>query len=89
MYRPRLDSAGVTLLRLATDPALGGTQDLALLDRDSVVVFSMDSLVVIDSVQVSGFVGNPGRYRYARGMTAEDLILVAGGLIEGALTTQA
>ena len=89
VYRPRLDSAGVTLLRLATDPALGGTQDLALLDRDSVVVFSMDSLVVSDSVQVAGLVRHPGRYRYARGMTAEDLILIAGGLVEGALPTQA
>ncbi len=89
VYRPRLDSAGVTLLRIATDPALGGTQDLALLDRDSVVVFSMDSLVVSDSVRVAGLVRNPGRYRYARGMTAEDLILVAGGLVEGALATEA
>ena len=89
VYRPRLDSAGVTLLRLTTDPVLGGTQDLALLDRDSVVVFSMDSLMVSDSVQVAGLVRNPGRYRYARGMTAEDLILVAGGLVEGALVTMA
>jgi len=89
VYRPRLDSAGVTLLRLATDPALGGTQDLALLDRDSLVVFSMDSLVVSDSIRVAGLVRNPGRYRYARGMTAEDLILLAGGLVEAALPTQA
>jgi len=53
------------------------------------VVFSMDSLMVGDSVQVAGLVTNPGRYRYARGMTAEDLILVAGGLVEGALATEA
>ena len=89
VYRPRLDSAGVTLLRLATDPALGGIQDLTLLDRDSVVVFSMDSLVVRDSVEVAGLVANPGRYRYARGMTAEDLILLGGGLVTGALSTEA
>ena len=89
VYRPRLDSAGVTLLRIATDPALRGIQDVVLLDRDSVVVFSMDSLVVSDSVRVAGLVRNPGRYRYARGMTAEDLILVAGGLVEGALATEA
>jgi protein involved in polysaccharide export with SLBB domain len=89
VYRPRLDSAGVTLLRLATDPALGGLQDLTLLDRDSIVVFSMDSLVVGDSVEVTGMVTNPGRYRYARGMTAEDLILLGGGLVQGALSTEA
>ena len=59
VYRPRLDSAGVTLLRIATDPALRGIQDLVLLDRDSVVVFSMDSLVVGDSVRVAGLVRNP------------------------------
>ena len=89
VYRPRLDSAGVTLLRIAIDPALGGIQDLPLLDRDSVVVFSVDSLMVSDSIRIAGFVRNPGRYRYTRGMTAEDLILVAGGLVEGALTTEA
>ncbi|MEE2844973.1 MAG: SLBB domain-containing protein [Gemmatimonadota bacterium] len=89
VYRPRLDSAGVTLLRIAIDPALGGIQDLPLLDRDSVVVFSVDSLMVSDSIRIAGFVRNPGRYAYARGMTAEDLILVAGGLVEGALTTEA
>ena len=89
IYRPRLDSAGVTLLRIAIDPALGGIQDLPLLDRDSLVVFSVDSLMVSDSIRIAGFVRNPGRYRYARGMTAEDLILVAGGLVEGALTTEA
>ena len=89
IYRPRLDSAGVTLLRIAIDPALGGIQDLPLLDRDSLVVFSVDSLMVSDSVQVAGQVRNPGQYRYARGMTAVDLILVAGGLVEGALATEA
>ena len=89
IYRPRLDSAGVTLLRIAIDPALGGIQDLPLLDRDSLVVFSVDSLMVGDSVQVAGQVRNPGQYRYARGMTAVDLILVAGGLVEGALATEA
>jgi len=89
VYRPRLDSASVTLLRLTTDQSLGSVQDIALFDRDSVVVFSMDSLMVGDSVQVAGLVTNPGRYRYARGMTAEDLILVAGGLVEGALATEA
>jgi len=89
IYRPRLDSAGVTLLRIAIDPALGSIQDLPLLDRDSLVVFSVDSLMVSDSIRIAGFVRRPGRYRYARGMTAEDLILVAGGLVEGALNTEA
>ena len=89
VYRPRLDSAGVTLLRLATDPTAGGSQDIPLLDRDSVVVFSMESLVVGDSVEVTGFVTTPGRYRFARGMTAEDLILIGGGLAQGALATEA
>lgn len=89
VYRPRPDSAGVTLLRLATDAALDGSQDIPLLDRDSVVVFPMNSLMVSDSVRVAGFVGTPGRYGFARGMTAEDLILIAGGLAEGALATEA
>jgi protein involved in polysaccharide export with SLBB domain len=89
VYRPRLDSAGVTLLLLATDPVLGGIQDLPLLDRDSVVVFSVNSLMVGDFVSVAGLVGNPGMYQHARGMTAEDLILAAGGFVEWALVTEA
>jgi polysaccharide export outer membrane protein len=89
VYRPRLDSAGVTLLRLATDAALDGAQDIPLLDRDSVVVFPMNSLIADDFVQVAGLVRIPGRYPFARGMTAEDLILIAGGLMEGALATEA
>jgi polysaccharide export outer membrane protein len=89
VYRPRLDSAGVTLFRLVTDPPVGGTQNIPLLDRDSVVVFFMDSLVVSDSVRVEGLVRAPGGYLFTRGMTAEDLILVAGGLIEGALPNEA
>lgn len=58
--------------------------DVRLADRDSVVVLSRSELVVIDSVEIAGYVKNPGRYEYAAGMSAQDLILAAGGFTEGA-----
>ena len=55
-----------------------------LADRDSVVIFSRAELVVPDSVEIAGFVKNPGRYELAAGMSVPDLILAAGGFVEGA-----
>lgn len=58
--------------------------DIALADRDSVVILSTATLVVPDSVEIAGFVKEPGRYPLATGMSVQDLILAAGGFIEGA-----
>jgi len=58
--------------------------DLELRDLDRVTVFSVDSLNAADSVEVAGPVRDEGRYPLARGMTAEDLVLAAGGFVRGA-----
>lgn len=52
---------------------------------DEVAVFARDPLTVPDSVAVYGLVQQPGRYPLARGMTAGDLVLLAGGFAPGAL----
>ena len=58
--------------------------DVLLADRDSVVFLSAATLAVVDSVEIAGFVKAPGRYEYAEGMSVQDLILAAGGFVEGA-----
>ncbi|HEX6588884.1 MAG TPA: SLBB domain-containing protein, partial [Longimicrobiales bacterium] len=59
-------------------------RDVVLADRDSVVVYSRTDLIVPDSVEITGYVKNPGRYPLAAGMSVQDLVLTAGGFIEGA-----
>lgn len=58
--------------------------NVRLADRDSVVILSRAELIVPDSVEVSGFVKEPGRYPMAEGMSVQDLILAVGGFTEGA-----
>ena len=58
--------------------------DVRLADRDSVVIRSREQLAVPDTVEIAGFVKNPGRYALAVGMSVQDLILAAGGFAEGA-----
>lgn len=58
--------------------------DVALADRDSVIVYSRAELIVPDSVEIAGYVKNPGRYPLAAGMSVQDLVLAAGGFTEGA-----
>jgi len=85
VVRLDLDTGGTELHRVALEPGGGDlSSDLELQDRDEVVVFSVDELVASDSVTVSGMVKKPGRYALSRGMTAEDLILAAGGFRRGA-----
>ena len=90
IIRPVQETGAVRLLRvsLLTDPRGVHAEDVPLEDRDSVVVFGTDSLLVAEYVAVEGYVKNPGRYRLASGMTAEDLILAAGGFQEAANTSE-
>jgi protein involved in polysaccharide export with SLBB domain len=58
--------------------------DLALRDQDRVLVISRPRLEVARMVSIEGYVKEPGVYPLAKGMTVEDLILLAGGYREGA-----
>lgn len=72
---------------LAGDTEEGG--DLTLADRDSVVIYSNRTLRTTRTVQIDGFVKNPGTYELAEGMSIQDLILAAGGFRDGAYTAAA
>ena len=57
---------------------------VALSDLDELVVFSRAQLANPRTIEIFGHVKNPGTYVYSDGMTIQDLVLVAGGFLEGA-----
>lgn len=82
----------LTRLDLATGDRSARRVDLVadpagplLQEFDQVAVFARDSLNVPDSVAIYGLVKEPGRYPLADGLTAGDLVLLAGGFRKGAL----
>lgn len=64
----------------------GNSPDIPLQREDVVRVSSIYDLQEEFYVQVSGEVKNPGTYPFSKQMTAEDLIILAGGLRESANT---
>ncbi len=69
---------------LLADSAGRPLSDMALEDRDSVVIYSRAELSNRQTVEISGYVKNPGRYTFVEGGTPRDLILRAGGFLPGA-----
>jgi protein involved in polysaccharide export with SLBB domain len=69
----------------ATRLTLDGDQPGPLLQEfDEVQVFGLEDLVVPDSVAIYGRVRQPGSYPLSDGITAGDLVLLAGGFVKGA-----
>ena len=68
---------------------LGSADVVTLEEFDQVTLFGQDSLMAPDSVSIFGPILEPGRYPYHYGMTAEDLILQAGGFLRGAIPWEA
>jgi protein involved in polysaccharide export with SLBB domain len=79
-----------TQLRTALQDTTGrATDDVLLADGDEIQVFSQTEFRPKRYVVVTGAVRNGGRFPYREGMTVRDLVLLAGGLEEGALLTEA
>ncbi len=62
----------------------GAAEDVMLRKNDVLVVSNATEIDMKGDLTINGFVINPGDYQYADGMTVEDLILLAGGLSDGA-----
>lgn len=62
----------------------GEAADIELQKNDVLYIPSIFDLKEDYTINVYGAVGKPGRYKYAEGMTVEDLIVQAGGLKEAA-----
>ena len=66
-----------------------GAATVPLIDGDSVVVLSRESLTNPQTVRIEGYVKEPGEYALATEMTLKDLILAARGFEQGAYVLEA
>ena len=62
----------------------GLVDDVLLKRNDVLVVSNVNELEPKGDFTITGYVINPGKYQFAEHVTVEDLILLAGGLSEGA-----
>jgi polysaccharide biosynthesis/export protein len=77
-------------LRATLADTLGAVvADPVLQEEDEVRVFGRSEFRPLRYVAVTGAVRRSGRYPYHEGMTMRDLVLLAGGLQESALLTEA
>lgn len=66
----------------------GSVKDIVLKNNDELYVPSIYDLKDQGILTISGQVAAPGRFPFAENMTLEDLIIKAGGLLEGASTAR-
>lgn len=57
---------------------------LLLRDNDSVYIYSKDELKEKEYITINGAVNKPDKFDFMKGMRVEDLIVLAGGLKDGA-----
>ncbi len=62
----------------------GNAEDIVLKRGDILIVSNINEIEPKGDIVVTGYVANPGKYQYAEHITVEDIILFAGGLVEGA-----
>lgn len=62
----------------------GNVEDMLLKKGDVLVISNINEIEPKGDFSITGYVFNPGKYQYAEHTTVEDLILLAGGLSEGA-----
>lgn len=62
----------------------GRGEDVILRGNDVLIISNKNDISRKGNLTISGFVEKPGEYQFAEHMTVEDLILLAGGLSEGA-----
>ena len=87
--RTRPDSTRVQLRAMLRDTSGNVNGDFPLQEDDDVRVFSVSEFRPKRFVAITGAVRKPGRYAYREGMTMRDLVLLAGGMTEGALVDEA
>lgn len=60
------------------------TQNLLLEPNDEIILYAASDFLVPKTVVIDGLVKKPGTFDYAENMTLGDLLVKAGGLLEGA-----
>jgi len=83
------DSTRIQLRAVLRDTTGAVVNDLDLADDDVITVYSLTNFRPSRFVAIGGSVKVSGRYPYNEGMTLRDLVLAAGGLVEGAWIREA
>ncbi|HEY0970515.1 MAG TPA: SLBB domain-containing protein [Gemmatimonadales bacterium] len=87
--RLRDDSSRVQLRAQLADTTGAVVDDFLLREDDEIRVFSLTEFRPTRYVAITGAVRRGGQYPYRDGMTMRDLVLMAGGLREGAYLAEA
>lgn len=87
--RMNRDSSRAQLRAALYDTTGAVIGDFPLEEDDEIMVFSISEFRHPRYVAISGAVQEGGRFEYREGMTVRDLVLMAGGLEESALLTEA
>jgi protein involved in polysaccharide export with SLBB domain len=82
------DSSRIELHSSLRDSTGAVTEDLPLVEDDSITLFSRTEFRPLRYVAVTGAVHNAGRVDFHEGMTLRDALLEVGGLTEDALLTE-
>ena len=83
-----LDRVDKQSLNFSLKDLLEKKQSIALQPNDSLHIYGRDSLISKPMVRIEGAVRKPQKFAYAKGLYPADLIIMAGGFIEGADQTQ-
>lgn len=76
IVRPHIDGTSELLSQSLDDGV-----DIELMPSDTILVYSKRDMTTLDTVSISGAVFKPGKYVFFEGMSAKDLILLAGGFL--------
>ena len=83
-----IDRVDKQSLNFSLKDLLEKKQSIALQPNDSLHIYGRDSLISKPMVRIEGAVRKPQKFAYAKGLYPADLIIMAGGFIEGADQTQ-
>ena len=83
-----IDRVDKQSLNFSLKDLLEKKQTIALQPNDSLHIYGRDSLTAKPMVRIEGAVRKPQKFAYAKGLYPADLIIMAGGFIEGADQTQ-
>lgn len=83
------DDKTIEVIAIDLEKVIAGTAaDIELKNRDILTVSSKYDLTNTGTMSISGEVNNPGTFTFAENTSIEDLIIIAGGLRNGAATAK-
>ncbi len=86
IYREKPDRSLEVLSINLGDVMDGSVADIELRKNDIITIMNVNAITERGGITIQGYVASPGTFPYAEGTTLKDLILQAGGLLEGAST---